>query len=50
MATKLGRVVTYGRKTPHTKLHDLLITWLCDKYKALYLLFCSTYDHKNWTE
>ena len=30
-----------------TKLHDLFITWSCDKYKTLYLHFCSTYDHKT---
>ena len=35
MGTKLGRVVTYGQKIPHTKLHDLLITWSRDKYKTL---------------
>ena len=37
MGTKLGRVVTYGQKIPHTKLHDLLITWSRDKYKTLNL-------------
>ena len=33
MATKLGRVITYGQKTPYTKLHDLLITWSRGKWK-----------------
>ena len=47
MATKLGWVVTFGQKTSHTKLHDLLITWSRDKYKTLCLHFCSTYDHKT---
>ena len=36
MTTKLGRVVTYGWKTSHTKLHDLLTTWSRDKYKILF--------------
>ena len=47
MASKLGRVVTYGWKNPCTKLHDPLITWPRDKYKTLYLHFCSIYDHKT---
>ena len=47
MATKLDRVVTYDGKTPHIKLHDLLITWSHDKYKTLYLHFWSTYGHKT---
>ena len=47
MASKLGRVVTYSWKNPCTKLHDLLITWSRDKYKTLYLHFCSIYDHKT---
>ena len=46
MATKLGRVVTYGRKISHTMLRDLLITWSRDKYNTLYLHFCSTYEYK----
>ena len=44
---KFGRVVTYSWKIPHTTLHDLLIIWSRDKYKTLYLHFCSTYDHKT---
>ena len=31
MATKLGKVATYCRKTPPTKSRDLLITWSRDK-------------------
>ena len=46
MATRLGRVVTYGRKISHTMLRDLLITWSREKYNTLYLHFCSIYDHK----
>ena len=42
MTTKLGRMVTYAQK-----FHDLLITWSHDKYKALYLHFCSTYDQSE---
>ena len=37
-----SRVVTYGRKTPTTKSRDLLIMWLRDKCKSLYLQFCIT--------
>ena len=48
MATKLGKVVTYVRKTPPTKLCDLLIKWSPDKCKTLYLHFCNTYDHQTW--
>ena len=33
MATKLDRVVTYDRKIPHIKLHDLLITWYMTNIK-----------------
>ena len=47
MATKLGRVATYGWKTPHTKSHYLLITWWCDKCKTLYLHFCNIYGHQT---
>ena len=35
MSTKLGRVVTYGQKTPSTKSGDFLITWSCGKWKKL---------------
>ena len=48
MATKLGKVVTYVRKTPPTKLRDLLIKWSPDKCKTLYLHFCNTYDYQTW--
>ena len=27
MATKFGKLGTYGRKTPHIKSRDILITW-----------------------
>ena len=47
VAAKLGRVVTYGRKTLHIKLHDLLITCSREKYKTSYLHFYNTYDHKT---
>ena len=46
MATKFGRVASYGQKASQTKLLGLLITWLCEKYKTLYLHSCSAYDHK----
>ena len=48
MATKPGRVVTYDRKTPPTKLRDLLITWSRGKCKTLHLHFNNTYDHQTW--
>ena len=32
---------------PHSKLSDLLITWLRGKYKSLYIHSCSTYDNKT---
>ena len=48
MATKAGRVVTYGQKTPPTKLRDLLITWSRGKCKTLHLHFNNTYDHQTW--
>ena len=35
MATKLARVVAYVRKTPPTKLRDLLITKSRDKSRKL---------------
>ena len=35
MAPKLGRVVTYGWKTPPTNSHDLLIMHSRDKQKKL---------------
>ena len=41
------QVVTYSQKTPHNKLNNLLMTWSRDKYKTLFLHFCSTYDHKT---
>ena len=37
MAIKLGRVVTYGQQTSHTKSRYLLIKWSRDKCKTLYL-------------
>ena len=48
MATKLGRVVTYGRNTLPTKSRDLLIIRSRDKNKTLYLLFHNTYGHQTW--
>ena len=48
MATKLGRVATYGWKTPHTKSHYLLITWSRQKRKTLYLPFSNIYGHQIW--
>ena len=48
ITTKLGRVVTYSRKTPPTKLRDLSITCSCDKCKLLYLDFGNTYDLQTW--
>ena len=48
MATKFGRVVAYVWKTLTIKFCDLLITWLLDKCKTLYLHFCNTYDHQTW--
>ena len=37
MAIKLGRVVTYGWKTPPSKSHDLLITQSLDKLNKTYI-------------
>ena len=48
IAIKLGRVVTYGRKTPRTKSCYLLITWSCDKCKTLCLHFHNIYGHQTW--
>ena len=43
--TKGGDIVWV---TESTKLRDLLITWLHDKCKALYLPFYNPYSHQNW--
>ena len=51
MATKLGRVVTYGRRTPPSKSRDLLIIGSRDKWKKLiylYLQFHNTYGYQTW--
>ena len=51
MATKLGRVVTYGRRTPPSKSCDLLIIGSRDKWKKLiylYLQFHNTYGYQTW--
>ena len=45
MATKLGRVVTYGWKIPPIKSCDLLITWSRDKWK---LFFCNNWSLQIW--
>ena len=34
--------------TTSVKLHDLLITWSLDKFRALYLPFHNTYGPQNW--
>ena len=39
MTTKLGRVVTCGGGTQHSKSRDVLITWLRDKRKKLLSAF-----------
>ena len=36
------------RVTASTKLCDLLITWSCDKCKALCQPFRNAHDHQNW--
>ena len=48
MAIRLGRVVTYGQKTPHIKSCYLLFKWFHDKCKILYLHFRDFYDHQTW--
>ena len=48
MAAKFGRVITYGVKTSHTKLDNLLMTWSRGKRKIFYLHFGNTYDHETW--
>lgn len=47
MATKFGSVVTYGRKTPPAKSRDLLmITWLREEWKNIYMHFHNTSGHQ----
>ena len=48
MAIRLGRVVTYGQKTPHIKSCYLLFKWFHDKCKILHLHFRDVYDHQTW--
>ena len=48
MAIKLGRVVTYGQKTPHIKSRYFLIKWSREKCKTWYLHFCNIYNHQTW--
>ena len=48
VAAKFGRVITYGLKTPPTKLDNLLITWSRGKRKTLYLHFGNPYGHETW--
>ena len=48
MATTLGRVVAYVRKTPPTKVRDLLMTHSHKKCKRLYLHFHNTYGYQTW--
>ena len=45
MSTKLGRVVTYGQKTPSTKSGDLLRGHVANE-KNSYLHFHDTYGNK----
>ena len=48
MAIKLGRVITYGKKTPQTKSRYPLIKCCRDKCKTLYLHFHNIYGHQTW--
>ena len=48
MATKLGRVVTYGWKIQPTKSCDLLIAWSLEKWKILKLPSCKTWNLQIW--
>ena len=49
IASKFGRVVTYGWRNQSAKSRDLLITWSREKLKNFYQLFNkNTYGNQTW--
>ena len=50
IASKSGRVVTYGWRTQSAKSRDLLITWSCGKLWNLYLQFSNTHGSQTWED
>ena len=43
MATKIGIMVEYNEKLPILKLHDLSISWFCESYEKLNILYFHLY-------
>ena len=48
MATKSGKVVTYGERLLPVNSNNPLKMWLRDKLKALYFYYHNVFDHKTF--
>ena len=48
MVTKIGRMVTYGGRTPRSKMHDLSLRGHVTNEKNVYMHFHNAYSRQTW--